>query len=65
MIIYDFICHREHVFEGWFKNSDVMNEQLNNGMITCPVCDSKKINIKPSTFGIAKRGKEETKNEKK
>jgi hypothetical protein len=64
MIIYDFICHREHVFEGWFKNSDAMNEQLKKGMITCPVCDSKKINIKPSTFGIAKRSQEETKGEK-
>jgi hypothetical protein len=52
MIVYDFICDNEHVFEGWFKNSELMNKQLKNSQITCPVCNSNKVNIKPSAVGI-------------
>lgn len=59
MIIYDFICDKEHVFEGWFKDSQFMNEQLKKKQISCPVCESNEINVKPSSFGILTK-KEET-----
>lgn len=64
MIIYDCVCENEHVFEGWFKDSSSMNEQLKKGLVTCPVCESNKINIKPSTFGIISKRVEQPKNTK-
>ncbi len=62
MIIYDFICDKEHVFEGWFKNSEFMNQQLKNGLITCPMCESNKINIKPSAVGILTKKEKQKEN---
>ncbi len=62
MIIYDLICDKDHVFEGWFKNSEFMNQQLKNGLITCPVCESNKINIKPSAVGILTKREEPQEN---
>ncbi len=64
MILYDFICHKDHVFEGWFKNYQIMNEQLKKGLITCPVCESNKVSIKPSSFGIATKKEEPQKSNK-
>lgn len=55
MIIYELVCEREHVFEGWFKDSQFMNEQLKRGMVACPICDSKQVQVKPSAFGIMKK----------
>lgn len=65
MIIYDFICNNEHVFEGWFKSSESMNQQLKNGLVTCPVCNSKKINVKPSAVGIITKKEQPVENKTK
>ncbi len=46
MIIYDLTCEFQHAFEGWFKNSEDMLEQRENGLLTCPYCDSSNITKK-------------------
>lgn len=46
MIIYDLICEFQHEFEGWFKNSEDMLAQSENGLLTCPFCDSGNITKK-------------------
>jgi len=48
MIIYNLICGKNHIFEGWFKNSETMNEQLKKGGIACPACNNRNIKVKPS-----------------
>ena len=48
MIIFDLECDEKHNFEGWFKNTEEFNRQLNDGLLTCPVCNSKHIHKIPS-----------------
>ena len=43
MIVFDVSCSNEHVFEGWFKDSDSFDEQVEAGAVTCPVCGDGKV----------------------
>jgi hypothetical protein len=43
MIRYALACDRKHEFEIWFKNSSDYDKQSKRGLVTCPVCDSKKV----------------------
>ncbi|MFP4475714.1 MAG: DUF1178 family protein [Desulfatibacillaceae bacterium] len=52
MIVYDLQCGAGHLFEGWFADADEYGEQLERGLISCPVCDSGEVVRVPSTFGI-------------
>lgn len=54
MIAFDLNCGNGHTFEGWFKDNDSFEEQLESGMISCPICDSKVITKALSTFAIMK-----------
>ncbi|AEG93728.1 Conserved hypothetical protein [Ramlibacter tataouinensis TTB310] len=31
-------CPQEHVFEGWFANEDAFQDQLQSGLVECPMC---------------------------
>ncbi len=54
MISFDLKCHKGHIFEGWFDDNDSFEKQKKEGLLTCPVCESKAIFKLPSTFGIKK-----------
>ena len=43
MIRYSLVCERKHEFEIWFKNSADYDKQSKRGLVTCPVCDSSKV----------------------
>jgi len=43
MIRYSLICERKHDFEIWFKNSADYDKQAKRGLVTCPACDSVKV----------------------
>jgi hypothetical protein len=43
MIRYALVCERKHNFEIWFSDSGDYDKQRKRGLVTCPVCDSKKI----------------------
>lgn len=43
MIKYALVCERKHNFEIWFSDSADYDKQRKRGLVTCPVCDSKKI----------------------
>jgi hypothetical protein len=43
MIKYALVCERRHEFEIWFKNSADYDKQAKRGLVTCPACDSTKI----------------------
>lgn len=43
MISFDLECTQGHRFEGIFKDYHSFNEQLKNGLIICPICDSTSI----------------------
>ncbi len=41
MIVFDLVCGSHgHQFEGWFASSSQFEEQNNQQMIACPICDS-------------------------
>ena len=54
MIAFDLNCKNGHTFEGWFKDSEAFEEQLEKGLIACPVCDSTSVHKALSTFAIVK-----------
>ena len=43
MIKYALACHDAHEFESWFSSSEAYDEQRRRGFVTCPVCNSPKI----------------------
>ncbi|MGV3635981.1 MAG: DUF1178 family protein [Pseudorhodoplanes sp.] len=43
MIKYALVCERKHNFEVWFSDSADYDKQRKRGLVTCPVCDSKKV----------------------
>ncbi|WP_282604186.1 DUF1178 family protein [Pelagibius sp. Alg239-R121] len=43
MIVFDLRCKKEHVFEAWFKDSASYHEQIEAGVVRCPVCGSKRV----------------------
>lgn len=48
MIVFDLACEDNHRFEGWFKSNDDFAEQMDSGLLTCPVCGSEHIVKIPS-----------------
>ena len=43
MIRYALACDKGHAFESWFQNSAAYDKQVKRGLVTCPVCDSAKV----------------------
>ena len=43
MIKYQLICDQNHEFEGWFQSSAAYDEQVANGLLCCPMCDSDQV----------------------
>lgn len=43
MMKYALVCERKHGFEIWFSDSSDYDKQRKRGLVTCPVCDSKKV----------------------
>lgn len=47
MISFNIRCANEHVFEAWFNNSTVYEEQAAAGEVACPVCGDAKVEKAP------------------
>src|ERR1700749_1078623 len=43
MIRYTLRCDRDHTFESWFQNSAAYDSQAKCKLVSCPVCDSVKV----------------------
>lgn len=41
--VFDLACSQGHVFEGWFKSHEDYDQQLDRGLLRCPMCDSDQI----------------------
>ena len=58
MIRYALACDKGHVFESWFQNSAAYDTQVKAALITCPVCNSAKVEktlMAPGIVGAKKR----------
>ena len=61
MIRYALACDQGHAFESWFQNSAAYDKQVKRGLVTCPVCNSAKVDkalMTPRIAGARKRGDE-------
>ena len=59
MIRYALACDQGHAFESWFQNSAAYDKQVKRGLVTCPVCNSAKVEktiMAPRLAGAKKRG---------
>jgi len=43
MIRYALRCERDHTFESWFQDSSAYESQVRRKLVSCPVCDSVKV----------------------
>jgi hypothetical protein len=62
MIRYTLRCEREHTFESWFQDSAAYDSQAKRKLVSCPVCESVKIEkaiMAPRIIGKKGRGKAE------
>lgn len=43
MKVFDLHCPLDHVFEGWFGSNADFEQQMERGLVECPMCGSKKL----------------------
>ncbi|MCO5158692.1 MAG: DUF1178 family protein [Aquamicrobium sp.] len=43
MIRFSLSCDKDHAFDGWFRNGDDFDAQKKRGLVSCPVCQSVKV----------------------
>ena len=65
MIKYKLICDAEHEFDGWFPDSDAFQDQKENGYLTCPVCESPKVDKALMATNIQTKKTKKTKSKSK
>jgi hypothetical protein len=59
MIAYQLQCGNGHSFEGWFKDSAAFDTQSKGGKLTCPSCNSKKVEKAMMAPAIAGKAREQ------
>ncbi|NIX75133.1 DUF1178 family protein [Microvirga terricola] len=57
MIKYALICEKAHEFESWFPSSDAFEKQRKRGFVTCPYCDSARIEKQIMAPSVARTDK--------
>jgi hypothetical protein len=58
MIKYALICDADHEFESWFPDSASYDKQVKRGLVSCPVCDSVKVNKAIMAPNVARKDKD-------
>ncbi|NEW89863.1 DUF1178 family protein [Rhodopseudomonas sp. WA056] len=60
MIRYSLRCDKGHVFESWFQSSSAYDSQVRRKLVSCPQCDSVKVEkaiMAPQIVGKKGRGR--------
>lgn len=52
MFVVDLICADSHLFEGWYDNRDAFDEARQEHGLTCPVCNTSDVELRPNFRGI-------------
>src|SRR3954464_13930023 len=58
VIAYALRCHKGHEFDGWFRDSTAFDEQSRGGHLSCPSCNSIRVEkavMAPAVSGTRKR----------
>ena len=59
MIRYALACENGHTFESWFASSAAYDKQVKRSLVTCPICNSAKVEkaiMAPRLSGTKKHG---------
>lgn len=43
MIVFDLKCSQHHIFEGWFGSNQDFENQVERGLLSCPICGDIKV----------------------
>lgn len=54
MIVFDLECINGHTFEGWFEDKDDLETQQDQGLLSCPVCETTSVVQKQHRIAIKK-----------
>jgi hypothetical protein len=57
MIKYALACEQAHEFESWFPSSEAYETQRKRGFVTCPICNSAKVEKQIMAPSLARTGK--------
>lgn len=57
MIKYALACEQAHEFESWFPSSEAFETQRQRGFVTCPFCDSSKVDKQIMAPSVARTDK--------
>jgi hypothetical protein len=57
MILYTLVCDNKHSFESWFANSAAYDIQVARGLVSCPVCNSSKVEKAIMAPSLGRSGK--------
>jgi hypothetical protein len=52
MVVYDLICKKRHRFEGWFPSFEGYQEQAEQGLISCPTCNTTAVEKLPHACAV-------------
>ncbi len=52
MIVFDLECLNGHTFEGWFEDKKDLDNQQEQGILQCPVCETTSVEQKLSLISI-------------
>ena len=56
MIKYSLRCSDGHNFEAWFSSSKAYEDQTQDSLVLCPLCDSREIKKNIMSPNIGKKG---------
>jgi len=59
MIQYALACQQAHEFESWFPSSEAYESQRKRGFVTCPVCNSGKVEKQIMAPAVGRKEKSE------
>lgn len=59
MIRYALICDKGHDFESWFSSGDDYEKQVKRGFVTCPICNSPKVQKQIMAPAVGRAGESE------
>jgi hypothetical protein len=57
MIRYALQCERGHAFESWFQDSASFDRQAKRGLVSCPICNSMKVEKSIMAPQIPRKGR--------
>lgn len=52
MIVFDLECLNGHIFEGWFEDKQDLENQQEQGILQCPICETTSVVQKLSRISI-------------